>query len=69
MYQFEIFGEDCVREKAVKIGKSIAVSVPKDWCDVDVIVIKSGSIESSKKVHEKDDKNSTDLKHIIKINK
>lgn len=52
MYQYEICGEDYVKTKVTKIGKSIAVSVPKEWYNSDVIVISAGDIKSFKKIYD-----------------
>jgi len=49
-YEYDIYGEDYIQKKVIKIGKSVAVSVPKEWYDSDVIVIKAGDIRCFKKI-------------------
>jgi len=52
-YKYEITGKSHILTRAKKIGRAIAVAIPKEmegWLDRDVLLVLEGEIESFKKV-------------------
>jgi len=50
MYEYNIKGDEYVVTKAKQISRTVAVLVPKEWEDSDVVVIRAGEIQKFEKV-------------------